>query len=127
MKWTVIFDDRKVLNQSVKNEDGWPVAYVVGDDAFWNDSKWENIHAIQFIDDNQDHNDCVEMYPGTLGRNQTWAEAGLGDFTSQFIDKWDAAHLSQLQSNWDSDNVDGESEADKISRLGARPSSYTSS
>jgi hypothetical protein len=26
---------------------------------------------------------------------------------------WDAAHLAQLQSNWDNDNVDGETEAEK--------------
>ena len=48
-----------------------------------------------------------------------------------FIDRWDAAHLSQLQANWDNDNaVDNEgnpeSAEDKIARLGARPTSYSS-
>ena len=32
----------------------------------------------------------------------------------------------QKQSDWDGDNVDGETEAEKISRLGARPTSYSS-
>ena len=50
----------------------------------------------------------------------------LGDFQSQFIDKWDAAQLVKLQNTWDDDNVEGESESDKLARLGARPTSYTS-
>ena len=44
------------------------------------------------------------------------------------------AHLLRLQANWDNNvlqdadgnTVEGESEADKISRLGARPTSYSS-
>ena len=30
------------------------------------------------------------------------------------------------QSDWDSNNVEGETEEDKIARLGARPTSYSS-
>ena len=67
------------------------------------------------------------MVVGTVGKNLSWVEANLGDFRSQFITKWDAAHLAQLQSNWDNDNVEGETEAEKITRLGARPTSYSSS
>ena len=60
-KWTVIFDDKQIINQSIKNEDGWPQRYIIdNDDAFWSDAKWNNIHAIQFIYDDNDHNDCVE-------------------------------------------------------------------
>ncbi len=118
-KWTVIFADKKILNQSVLNDGGWATSYKIDDDSFWNDPKWQNINAIQFIDDDNDHNDCVEMVPGTLGRNQTWAEAALGDFRSQFITKWDVAHLAKLQANWDEDPRD---ESEK----GARPTSYTS-
>ena len=44
-----------------------------------------------------------------------------------FWDREDySTHLAKLQSDWDNDNIEGESEADKISRLGARPTSYTS-
>ena len=136
VKWTIIFDDKRVICQSVKNNLGHPISYVVGDDSFWNDAKWNDIHAIQFIDDGNDHNDAVEMVPGTFGRNKTWAESALGDFRSQFIDKWDAAHLAQLQEDWDEDvirvwDAEGnitseESEADQIARKGPRPTSYTS-
>ena len=35
-KWTVIFDDKQIINQSIKNEDGWPQRYIIdNDDAFW--------------------------------------------------------------------------------------------
>tara|TARA_R100001163_G_C5065002_1_gene202791 strand:- start:2698 stop:3072 length:375 start_codon:yes stop_codon:yes gene_type:complete len=118
-KWTVIFDDKKILNQSVTNSDGWATAYEIDDDAFWNDPKWQDINAIQYIDDDNDHNDCVEMVPGTFGRNKTYAESGLGDFREQFITKWDAAHLARLQEDWDNDPRD---ESEK----GARPTSYVS-
>ena len=56
----------------------------------------------------------------------TWEDANLGDF-QDFVTRWDSAHLAQLQSNWDNDNVEGESESDKLARLGARPTSYSSS
>ena len=126
-KWTVIFDDKQIINQSIKNEDGWPQRYIIdNDDAFWSDAKWNNIHAIQFIDDDNDHNDCVEYVPGTLGRNTSWAEANLGSFRDQFIVKWDAAHLARLQKDWDDDNGEGETPEQKINRLGNRPTSFTS-
>jgi hypothetical protein len=34
----------------------------------------------------------------------------LQDFTT----RWDSAHLTQLQSNWDNDNVEGETEMIKL-------------
>ena len=63
--------------------------------------------------------------------HSTWEDANLGDF-QDFITKWDSAHLTNLQDEWDNDNLvndDGspaETEADKIARLGARPTSYSS-
>jgi len=136
VKWTVVFDDKRIINQGVINAQGWPTGYLINDDSFWNDAKWNDIHAIQFIDDSNDHNDAVEQVPGPTAKNMTWAEANLGDFRSQFIDKWDVAHLAQLQSDWDEDvirvfDAEGnitseESEADQITRKGARPTSYTS-
>ena len=119
VKWTVIFPDRRITCQGVKNSDGYPTTYKIDNDSFWSDSKWQDINVIQFIDDSNDHNDCVEMVPGTFGRNKTWAESSLGDFRSQFIDKWDVAHLAQLQADWDADERE---ESEK----GSRPTSYTS-
>ena len=57
--WTVIFDDRKILKKTEEFTSSAPGDYVIEDDAFWSDSKWSNIHAIQFTDDNTD-NDQVE-------------------------------------------------------------------
>ena len=127
--WTVVFDDRVIINQSVKTDEGHSIGYQIEDDAFWSDSKWSNIWAIQYKDDNHDYNDTVEHRDDT--KHKTWTEANLGDFRSQFVDKWDTAHLEYLQARWDEDNFvneDGspETEAEKISRLGARPSSYSS-
>ena len=133
--WTVVFDDRRIINQGVLNSDGWGTGYNINDDDFWNDPKWSNIWAIQYKDDNHDYNDSVEFRDQTP--HATWNEVNLGDFREQFINKWDAAHLEQLQADWDnntqviedpagSDTWRNETTEEKISRLGARPTSYTS-
>ena len=57
--------------------------------------------------------------------HSTWEDANLGDI-QDFISRWDSAHLNKLQTEWDVDNVEGETESDKITRLGARPTSYSS-
>jgi len=119
--WTVIFDDKIIINQSVLNADGFGTAYKIVDNDFWGLAKWNNIWAIQYGTSNP--SDTVEYRDSTP--HSTWEDANLGDF-QDFITKWDTAHLAQLQSDWDDDNVDGESEADKIARLGARPTSYSS-
>jgi|TARA_R110002072_G_scaffold138945_3_gene282446 hypothetical protein len=125
--WTVIISEKKIMKKTGEGSIEAPIFYkITGEDSFWNDSKFDNIHCIHYIDDNNDDNDLVETVPGTVGRNLSWVEANLGDFASQFITKWDAAHLVQLQSNWDNDNVEDETESEKISRLGARPTSYSS-
>ena len=117
--WTVVFDDKLIIKQS---GDAAGTGYKIVDDNFWGLDKWSNIWAIQYGTSNP--SDTVEYRDETP--HSTWEDANLGDF-SDFNDKWDAAHLAQLQSNCDSDNVDGESEADKIARLGSRPTSYSSS
>lgn len=122
--WTVVFEDRVVINQTVKNEDNHSVGYKVGDDSFWNDPKWSNVWAVQYKDDDHDYNDTVEYRDDTP--HATWTEANLGDFKAQFVSKWDAAHLAQLQADWDADNVNDETESEKITRLGARPTTYSS-
>ena len=116
--WTVVFEDKLIIKQS---GDGAGNGYVISDDDFWGLAKWNNIWAIQY--GTFEPSDTVEHRDGTP--HCTWEDANLGDF-QDFIDRWDAAHLARLQSDWDNDTVDGESEADKIARLGSRPTSYTS-
>jgi len=118
--WTIVFEDKMIIkNYAEGASEG--IGYIINDDAFWNDSKFSNIWAIQY--GNLVVSDEVEYRDETP--HSSYAEANLGDI-SQFSIKWDSAHLAQLQSNWDGDNVDGETEAEKIARLGARPTSYSS-
>jgi len=119
--WTVIFDDKVIIKRTGSDQG----SYTINDDSFWNEAKWSNIWAIQYKDDNHDYNDSVEYRDETP--HATWTASGLGDFDSQFISKWDAAHLAKIQSNWDNDNAEDETEAEKIARLGERPTSYSSS
>ena len=119
--WTIIFDDKKVIKQTLKNQDGHGQAYKIDDDSFWNQSKFSNIWAIHY--GNAVASDEVEYRDETP--HSSYADADLGDI-SQFTDKWDEAHLARLQSDWDDDNVEGETAEEKIARLGERPTSYSS-
>jgi hypothetical protein len=118
--WTVVFDDKVILkNYAEGASEG--IGYVIDDDSFWSQSKFSNIWAIQYGTSNP--SDTIEYRDTTP--HSTWEDANLGDF-SDFIDKWDSHHLSVLQSNWDNNNVEDETSEEKISRLGARPTSYSS-
>ena len=118
--WTIIFDDKTVIkNHAEGASEG--IGYVINNDSFWSDSKFSNIWAIQY--GNSITSDEVEYRDSTP--HSSYSDANIGDI-NQFSSKWDSAHLAQLQSNWDNDNIEGESEAEKISRLGARPTSYSS-
>ena len=116
--WTVIFDDKTVIKN---NGPETGTGYVINDDDFWGLAKWSNIWAIQYgtavVSDQVEYRDTTP--------HSSWEDANLGDF-QDFITKWAAVHLSVLQSNWDNNNVEDESEEDKIARLGARPTSYSS-
>jgi hypothetical protein len=116
--WTVVFDDKMIIKQK---GDGAGTSYIISDDAFWSQSKFSNIWAIQH--GASVSTDEVEHRDGTP--HSTYADANLGDF-NDFINKWDSAHLSKLQSGWDNSNVEGETEVQKITRVGARPTSYSS-
>ena len=119
--WTIVFEDKIIIKNHAEGAlEG--VGYNISDDSFWSQSKFSNIWAIQYGTSNPNH--CVEYRDETP--HSTWEDANLGDF-EDFITRWDTHHLSVLQSNWDADNVEGESEADKIARLGSRPTSYSSS
>ena len=118
--WTIVFEDKKIIKNYAEGvSEG--IGYIINDDAFWNDSKFSNIWAIQYgtpiISDEVEYRDTTP--------HSSFADANIGDI-SQFSNKWDSAYLTQLQSNWDTNNVDGETEAEKIARLGARPTSYSS-
>tara|TARA_R110002020_G_scaffold31233_3_gene97647 strand:+ start:562 stop:960 length:399 start_codon:yes stop_codon:yes gene_type:complete len=126
--WTIIFEDKKIIKQS---GDAAGTSYNIEDNDFWNDSKFSNIWAIQHGTSNT--SDEVEHRDETP--HCSYEDANLGDI-SQFSDRWDAAHLAQLQADWDLDNLwkteaDGsktldETPEEKIVRLGARPTSYSS-
>jgi hypothetical protein len=122
--WTVVFEDQTVIKQT---GDAAKTGYIINDDVFWNQSKFSNIWAIQYGTSNT--SDEVEYRDGTP--HSAYDSSVLGDI-NDFITRWDSAHLAKLQSDWDNDNLvndDGtpaETEAEKISRLGARPTSYSS-
>jgi hypothetical protein len=116
-QWTVIFDDKKIIKQS--GDAAGP--YTIVDNDFWGQAKFSNIWAIQY--GTAVASDTVEYRDETP--HSTWEDANLGDF-QDFITRWDAAHLSKLQADWDNNNVDDETAEEKIARLGARPTSYSS-
>ena len=118
--WTIVFDDKVVIKNHAEGASGG-IGYAISDDSFWSDSKFSNIWAIQY--GNSVISDEVEYRDTTP--HSSFADANIGDI-SQFTNKWDLAHLAKLQSDWDDDNVDGETDAEKITRLGARPTSYSS-
>ena len=121
--WTVVFEDKRVIKQS---GDAAGTAYNIVDNDFWGLAKWNNIWAIQYGTNNP--SDTVEYRDNTP--HSSWEDANLGDF-QDFITRWDTAHLAKLQSDWDNNNEfddekNPESSEDKIARLGARPTSYSS-
>jgi len=120
--WTIIFEDKAIIkNYAEGASEG--VGYKINDDAFWNDPKFSNIWAIQYgTSVTSDEVEYRDTTPHT-----SFAEANIGDI-SQFSSRWDSAHLAQLQAEWDNNTTESEeTESEKITRLGARPTSYTSS
>jgi len=116
--WTVVFEDKKIIkNHGPESGTG----YTIEDNSFWSDSKFSNIWAVQH--GTSITSDEVEYRDETP--HSSFVNANIGDI-SQFSSKWDSAHLAKLQSDWDNDNVDDETEAEKINRIGARPTSYSS-
>jgi len=103
--WTVVFEDKCVI-KNTGAEKG--TGYVINDDAFWATTDFQNIWAIQSGTSNS--SDEVEYKDETT--HSSYIDANLGDI-SQFSDKWDSVHLTELQSDWDNDNVDGETDAEK--------------
>ena len=123
-KWTVVMDDKMIIKNYDEGADpNNGVSYIIDDNNFWGQAKFSNIWAIQY--GTSVASDTVEYRDETP--HSTWEDANLGDI-QDFVTRWDTAHLAQLQADWDADEgPEGETEADKIARLGARPTSYTSS
>ena len=97
--WTVVFEDKCIIkNYAEGASEG--IGYVISDDSFWSDSKFLNIWAIQH--GSSITSDEVEYRDSTP--HSSFADANIGDI-SQFSNKWDSAHLAQLQSNWDNDKL----------------------
>ena len=122
--WTVVFDDKMIIKKTGEFDVSNAPGYVINDDAFWNQSKFSNIWAIQY--ENPVASDQVEYRDTTP--HSSYEDANLGDF-QDFIDRWDAAHLAHLQNVWDNDDrplEDVYGESDKLARLGPRPTSYSS-
>ena len=128
--WTIVFEDKTVIkNHAEGASEG--VAYIISDASFWGQDKFSNIWAIQY--GTSITSDEVEYRDTTP--HSSFADANIGDI-SQFSNKWDSAHLAQLQTDWDNNNGDTyddsgnvthtETEEEKIARLGARPTSYSS-
>ena len=125
-KWTIIFDDKSVINQTLQ------IGYEIKDDAFWSQEKFSNIWAIQYVDgNNQDEVEYRDETPHT-----SFTEANIGNI-SDFTSKFDQQHLLHLQEKWDnaaarvedpegSDNWREATTEEKISFIGPRPTSYTS-
>lgn len=132
--WTVSIEDKTIIKKTGEFGISDCRGYTIEDDDFWNQSKWDDIHVIHFSDDDTD-NDSVEFTDNR--ENGPYTEALYGNFRTQFITRWDAAHLAQLQADWDNDveqvedpadsgTYRDETEAEQIARKGARPTSYTS-
>ena len=116
--WTVVFDDKLIIKQK---GDQAGTGYVITDDAFWSQSKFANIWAIQH--GASVATDEVEYRDNTP--HSAYSTNDLGSF-DEFINRWDSVHLITLQSNWDNNNVEDETFEQKITRLGAKPTSYSS-
>jgi|TARA_R110002012_G_scaffold225457_2_gene397446 hypothetical protein len=117
--WTIVFEDKKIIKNHAEGADAG-VGYLINDDAFWATTDFQNIWAIQSGTSNS--SDEVEHRDDTP--HCSLADEGID--IQQFVTRWDAVHLTHLQGEWDADNVEGESESDKIARLGPRPTSYSS-
>jgi hypothetical protein len=116
--WTVVFEDKKIQ----KNTQNGTEKQYIQNDSFWNQSKFSNIWAIQYTGIETD-TDQVEYRDNTP--NSSYDSSILGNF-QDFIDEFDKQHLLTLQNNWDNNNLENETSDEKITRLGARPTTYSS-
>ena len=94
-RWTVVMDDKVVIkNYDEGAHPNQGVSYIINDDSFWGQAKFSNIWAIQY--GTSVATDTVEYRDETP--HSTWEDANLGDI-QDFITRWDAAHLADLQAD----------------------------
>ena len=111
--WTIIFDDKLIIKNYAEGANEG-VGYKINDDAFWATTAFQNIWAIQSGTPNS--SDEVEHRDETP--HCSLADEGID--IQQFVDKWDAVHLLNLQTLWDQDSDVDESVKGPI------PTSYSS-
>jgi hypothetical protein len=131
-KWSIIVPDKRIVKQY---GDGQTWGYLIEDDGFWKNNLNSNIRAVQYTGDNSDL-DQVEFNDGTP---HTYFTGNI----QNFADKWDEQHLLRLQQDWDfnneyinlgktdpnkpdQDQYRPETQEEKITRLGPKPTSYSS-
>jgi hypothetical protein len=121
-KWTIIAVDKRIIKQYDTT-----IGYEILDNNFWSNNLNQNIKAIQYTGDNND-SDQIEY------KDNTPNSIFNGDI-KVFADKWDEAHLLNLQNLWDNNNIEItladntkriETNEEKINRLGSRPVTYKS-
>jgi hypothetical protein len=117
--WTIVFEDKMIIKNYAEGA-GEGVGYKINEDAFWATTDFQNIWAIQSGTSNS--SDEVEH----RNDNPHCSLVDEGIDIQQFVTRWDAVHLTTLQTKWDNNDVEGETSEEKISRLGARPTSYSS-
>ena len=98
--WTVIFDDNVIIKRTGEFDKATAKALVTGGTDFWNQSKFSNIHAIQFTNDNID-NDQVEFKDERL--TTTDAKARLfehGGYRALGKSRVDAVSAQLILESW---------------------------
>jgi hypothetical protein len=114
-KWTIVRPDKVIIKQY---GDGQKIGYTVENENFWSTNLDPSVHAIQYTGDNTDLNQ-VEF---NNGNKHTFFSGDI----KVFADAWDKEHLKNLQAIWDQNNLENETEEQKIIRIGSRPTTYIS-
>jgi hypothetical protein len=122
-KWSIIVQDKRIVKQYGEEA---TLGFIVENNSFWQNNVSSNIKAIQYTGDNLDK-EQVEYNDGSPHSHFT------GDI-KKFADEWDKAYLLKLQNDWDNDTLyspdisksKAETEEEKITRIGSRPTSYVS-
>jgi hypothetical protein len=112
MKLTVIFATKPIGLETT--DATWPVRrfHTINDDTFWN-SFDQDISAIQY---HTGYPQYCEMEMKThSGKNNVKLTNQDEAFLQQFVDKF---------NTWNNDVIEGEKPAEKVVRLGPRPSTY---
>jgi|694.fasta_scaffold73050_2 hypothetical protein len=126
MKLTVIFATKQIGLETT--DATWPVRrfHTINDDTFWN-SFDQDISAIQY---HTGYPQYCEMEMKThSGKNNVKLTNQDEAFLQQFVDKFNQREADYQQlvtaiNTWNNDVIEGEKPAEKVVRLGPRPSTY---